>query len=170
MNALTPGVTIQSVMRCNVHPRIHVADVVGRRRAQIIARLLTERTGLCHLPCDPAASERDGGRELSADTAVALFQTAAEELLAEAQANPDDLPKWLLLIFDHGAPNEVRPRFQFSLYLDHDVEVVRRCRANPSLIETIPVFAEAIDHLEAKALFDAFVAERMAQTGEGYAA
>ncbi|WP_316014685.1 hypothetical protein [Roseobacter sp. HKCCA0434] len=174
MSILSSRHAVHTFARSNAFPHIPVIDVTGHRRAQIVARIMFERTGIHHLNCDPAmavASFKPGAiREMSRDGATALLQIAEAEMRAEAADNPEALPKWHLLIFDHGASTDVRPRFQYSLYLDEDIDVIRRCRANPSLIETIPVFAEAIDHREAEALFDAFVAERMAQTGEGDAA
>ena len=120
---------------CSVHPRQHVIHVEGERAAQIVARLLGERfpgTAFTVYPgpdftrsdCHP--SIRDSA------LSVEVQHLVAAELVIEAAANPDGLPKWLAFQYRDGG---------VSAYLEHDLPVVTRCRRDPETIQERAIYA-----------------------------
>jgi len=125
------------------YPHQFVIHAEGKRRAQIIARLLGERfpqTPFTYREGIDAAAPFANGFILDSAASFEVRQITEAELQAEAGTNPYGREKWLLFIFDGGKGPQGGP--QMSCYLEHDRSVVERCKADPYLAATIEIFSE----------------------------
>ena len=138
-----PLTATHAVHMIGTYPHQFVIHAEGRRRAQIIARLLGER--FPHTPftyregIDTGAPFANGFILDSAASGEVRRLTEAE-LKAEADAgtNIEGRAKWLMFIFDSGCGPDGGP--QFSCCPEHDCRVVTKCRADPDLAVTIEIF------------------------------
>ncbi|RFC61907.1 hypothetical protein DYI37_18975 [Fulvimarina endophytica] len=80
--------------------------------------------------CTP--SYRDSAHSVEINTIV------AGELASEAHTNVNREPKWIAFHFND--PNAF-VSFQYCAYLEHDVEVIEKCRADKTLVAQGPVFS-----------------------------
>lgn len=128
------------------YPHQFVIHAEGKRRAQIIARLLGERfpqTPFTYCEGIDAAAPFANGFILDSAASFEVRQITEAELQAEAGTNPYGREKWLLFIFDSGKGPQGGP--QMSCYLEHDREVVQRCKADPDFAATIEIFTDYPD-------------------------
>lgn len=152
---------MQTVYISNVFPAQGLAMVEGVRRAQIVAKLMGERFpghtfgyGKAPMLTDPNMHHH---LQIGVKT-VEVQRLTETELKDEADDNPKGLEKWLAFVFDNGQGPEGGP--QISAYLEHDRDVVKRCKADPTLAEVIPIYSKqpSIDELASK--LDAWVEAR----------
>ena len=147
---------LYTVLQTNVHPWPRVALVEGLRAAQILARILSERCpDLCFsfgensfssAPiCEAGIRETTGSGDVRA-------QVVRE--MQEEKGNFNDQPKWIVFFYDRGMSDTLY-RFQYSAYLEHDTDVVRRC-----LTGTTEVFRDCLTYEEGIALLNAHVLDR----------
>lgn len=140
-----PLAATHAIVMIGSYPHQFVIHAEGRRRAQIVARLLGER-----FPQTPFTYREgiDTGRPfangfiLDSAASFEVRRITEAELKAEADAgtNPEGRQKWLFFIFDTGKGPEGGP--QFSCYLEHDRTAVTWCRADPDLAATIEIFGD----------------------------
>lgn len=122
--------TYFSVVQSDMHPAPHVAATGSARSAQILARLVGERCpgnvfgireGVDFQGPKSNGFIRDCARS------VEVQRIAADELMAEADDNPGQHPKWHVYFYDAG-PGKYR--FKVNAYLDHDLRI-RQVRSGP---------------------------------------
>ncbi len=124
-----------SILHISVHPSRHVIHVDTERRAQIVARLLAER-----FPGMAFSFER--GVDLQRGDCTPAFRDSANsfevrrladaELVMEAGANPDGLPKWCAFQYRNGG---------VSAYRDHDLRAVEMCRRDLDVVQERAIYA-----------------------------
>ena len=131
----------------------------GKRRAQIVARLLSER--FPHAPFNYHEGfdvTRPLANPFILDSAASgeVRRLTERELRAEAEAgtNPEGREKWLMFIYDNGKGPDGGP--QLSCYLEHDRNVVKRCKADPDLAQIIEIFSDQPSTAELTARLDAW--------------
>ena len=135
------------------HPKMEIAEIIGQRRAQIVAKLMAERfPGLAfgYAPSPVlAAPNTNHFLKIGANT-FEVQRLTEQELADEVAANPHGREKWLMFIFDNGAGPDGGP--QCAAYLEHDYPVVKRCMADPTLVKTFAIYGPLPDTatLEAK--------------------
>lgn len=131
-----------SVKQSNIWPAAHVAAYDTERAAQITARLLGERfpqssftvrEGDAFGGPDCAPGIRDCARSFE------VCNLTRKELEAEAAENPDQLAKWHVFIF-RGKSRKFP--LQIGAYLDHDLPVLARCKADPDLVAQESYYGE----------------------------
>ena len=130
-----------AVLHISQHPWTFVRATECYRSAQIICRLFSARFpgqqfnvmegfapgyGLC------TPAYRDSAQSVEINTIVGA------ELASEAEDNPDRLPKWIAFHFNDP---DAFVSFQYCGYLEHDTEVVEKCRADESLVAEGPIFS-----------------------------
>jgi hypothetical protein len=125
-----------TVVEISTFPPRFVLSVLSERCAQLIARALGERDAR------PCLSYVSGGAFGLPDASVELRAAARDpalhdairlEIADEAPNNPLALQKWLIFRFSEGK----------TAYLEHDVATVRKCRADPTLIDVTEIFARS---------------------------
>lgn len=149
--------TMHTLICHSYHPATAIAQIEGKRRAQIIAKLMGERFpdfafGYRDTPANTVPN-RNHFLEIGVGTAEVTMLTQ-KELAAEADDNPEGREKWLMFIFDNGAGPNGGP--QCSCYLEHDYAVVKRCKADPTLAEIIPIYTDQPTTDELTARLDAW--------------
>ena len=151
--------TYFSVIQIDIYPAPYVAATGSARRAQILARLVGERCpgntfgvrkGAVFGGQKSHGSIRDCARSLE------VQQIAADELMAEAGANPDQLEKWHVYFYDSGAGQF---RFKVNAYLDHDLRVRAKCEADPELVGSAVVYGDPPTMETLYLMLDAFTAK-----------
>lgn len=140
-----PLTATHAVHMIGSYPHQFVIHAEGKRRAQIIARLLGERfpqTPFTYCEGVDTGAPFANGFILDSAASVEVQRLADADLKAEAEAgtNPEGREKWLLFIFDSGKGPQ--GGLQMSCYLEHDRSVVERCKADPYLAATIEIFSE----------------------------
>jgi len=145
----------QAVHMIGTYPHQFVIHAEGQRRAQIIARLLGERfpqTPFTYRESIDTEAPFANGFIMDSAASFEVRHITEAELQAETDAgtNPEGHPKWLLFIFDSGKGPQ--GGLQISCYLEHDRNVVERCKADPDLADTIEIFGDypGIDELTAR--------------------
>ena len=134
--------TYFSVVQIDMHPAPYVAATGSARSAQILARLVAERCpGNVFGIRDTAdfGGAKSNGFIRDCARSVEVQKIAADELMAEAEDNPNQLPKWHIYFYDSG-PGKYR--FKVNAYLDHDVRTRAKCEADPELIGCADFFGE----------------------------
>ena len=152
--------TYFSVVQIDMHPAPYVAATGSARSAQILARLVAERCpGNVFGIRDSADFKGPKSNGFIRDCARSFeVQTlAAQELMAEADDNPDQLPKWHVYFYDCGAGES---RFTVNAYLDHDRRVRARCEADPTLVGRDVIYGDAPTMETLYLMLDAFAARQ----------
>ena len=154
--------TYFSVVQIDMHPAPYVAATGSARSAQILARLVAERcTGNVFGIRDSADFKGPKSNGFIRDCARSFeVQTlAAQELMAEADDNPDQLLKWHVYFYDSGAGES---RFTVNAYLDHDRRVRAKCEADPTLAGRDVIYGDAPTLETLYLMLDAFAARQEA--------
>lgn len=154
--------TYFSVVQIDMHPAPFVAARGSARSAQILARLVAERCpGNIFGIRDAAAFMGPKSNGFIRDCARSFeVQTlAAQELMAEADDNPDQLTKWHVYFYDSG-PGKYR--FKVNAYLDHDMRVRAKCEADPELVGRDVIYGDAPSMETLCLMLDAFAARQEA--------
>lgn len=154
--------TYFSVVQIDMHPAPYVAATGSARSAQILARLVAERCpGNVFGIRDTADFKGPKSNGFIRDCARSFeVQTlAAQELMAEADDNPDQLPKWHVYFYDSGAGEN---RFTVNAYLDHDLRVRAKCEADPALAGRAVVYGDGPSMETMYLMLDAFAARQEA--------
>ena len=137
--------TMHTLYCASYHPRIHMAEIEGKRRAQIVATLMAERFPSFEFSYAPSpivtAPNTNHFLEIGLGS-LEVVRLTEQQLNAEAADNPEGLEKWLMFIFDDGQAPDNGPRF--SCYLEHD-QIVRKCKADPTLAKIIPIYCDYPD-------------------------
>lgn len=124
------------VVDVSTYPNRFVLAVASERGAQLFARRLGDGEGLPSLSYvpgggfglpDAAAELRAAARERT------LHDEISREIASERWANPEARAKWLAFRFEDGT---------VCAYLEHDLPVVRRCAADPALVDVIEIYGE----------------------------
>jgi hypothetical protein len=154
--------TYFSVVQIDMHPAPHVATTGSARSAQILARLVAERCpGNVFGIRDSAAFKglRSNGFIRDCARSFEVQTLAAQELMAEADDNLDQLPKWHVYFYDSGAGEN---RFTVNAYLDHDLRVRAKCEADPTLAGCAVVYGDGPSMETMYLMLDAFAARQEA--------
>lgn len=147
-----------SVVQIDMHPAPYVAATGSARSAQILARLVAERCpGNVFGIRDGAGFKGPKSNGFIRDCArsVEVQTLAAQELMAEADDNPDQLLKWHVYFYDNGAGES---RFTVSAYLDHDVRTRAKCESDPTLVGRDVIYGDAPTLETLYLMLDAFAA------------
>jgi hypothetical protein len=135
--------TMHTLYCASYHPRIHMAEIEGKRRAQIVATLMAERFpsfAFGYAP-SPIVTSPNTNHFLEIGLgSLEVVRLTEQQLEAEATDNPEGLEKWLMFIFDDGKGPNNGPRM--SCYLEHDQKIVRKCKADPTLAKIIPFYGD----------------------------
>ncbi len=124
-----------NVCHISVHPSRHIVHVDTERRAQIVARLLAERfpgmafsfergPDLGRGDCTPALRDSANSFEVR--------RLADAELIIEAEANPEGLPKWCAFQYRNGG---------VCAYRAHDLRAVEMCRRDFDVVQERAIYA-----------------------------
>ncbi len=153
--------TMHTLYCASYHPRIHMAEIEGKRRAQIVATLMAERFPAFAFGYAPSpivtAPNTNHFLEIGLGS-LEVVRLTEQQRDAEATENPEGLEKWLMFIFDDGnGPND-GPRF--SCYLEHDQKIVRKCKSDPTLAKIIPIYTEFPDWDDMGRRLNAWIAEQ----------
>ena len=151
-----------SVVQIDMHPAPYVAATGSARSAQILARLVAERCpGNVFGIRDSADFKglRSNGFIRDCARSVEVQTLAAQELMAEADDNPDQLPKWHVYFYDAGTG---KFRFTVNAYLDHDLPVRAKCEADPELAGRTVVYGDPPTMETLCLMLDAFAAKQEA--------
>ena len=127
-------------------PHTGIAEVEGKRLAQIVAKLMAERFPAFAFSYakSPALTAPNTNHFLDIGVkSLEVVRLMQEELASEADNNPEGLEKWLMFIFDDGQAPDNGPRF--ACYLEHDANVVQKCKADPTLAMIIPIYCDYPD-------------------------
>ena len=154
--------TYFSVVQIYMHPAPYVAATGSARSAQILARLVAERCpGNVFGIRDSADFKGPKSNGFIRDCArsVEVQTLAAQELMAEADDNPDQLLKWHVYFYDSG-PGKYR--LKVNAYLDHDVRVRAKCEADPELVGRAVVYGDGPSMETLYLMLDAFAARQEA--------
>ena len=154
--------TYFSVVQIDMHPAPYVAATGSARSAQILARLVAERCpGNVFGIRDSADFKGPKSNGFIRDCARSFeVQTlAAQELMAEADDNPDQLLKWHVYFYDSGAGES---RFTVNAYLDHDRRVRAKCETDPTLVGRDVIYGDAPTLETLYLMLDAFAARQEA--------
>lgn len=149
-----------SVVQIDMHPAPCVAATSSARSAQILARLVGERCpGNVFGIHDTAnlTGTKSNGFIRDCARSLEVQKIAADELMAEADDNPDQLTKWHVYFYDSGA---WKYRFKVNAYLDHDLRIRAKCEADPELIGRDVIFGEGPTMETLYLMLDAFTASR----------
>ena len=154
--------TYFSVVQIDMHPAPYVAATGSARSAQILARLVAERCpGNVFGIRDSAAFKglRSNGFIRDCARSFEVQTLAAQELMAEADDNPDQLLKWHVYFYDSG-PGKYR--LKVNAYLDHDRRVRAKCEADPTLVGRDVIYGDAPTLETLYLMLDAFAARQEA--------
>ena len=154
--------TYFSVMQIDRYPAAYVAATGSARSAQILARLVGERCpGNVFGIRDTADfyGPKSNGFIRDCAWSFEVQRLAADELMAEADDNPDQLTKWYVYFYDSGAG---KYRFKVNAYLDHDLRVRAKCEADPELIGKEVIYGESPTMETLYLMLDAFTSRWMA--------
>ena len=154
--------TYFSVVQIDMHPAPFVAATGSARSAQILARLVAERCpGNVFGIRDSADFKGPKSNGFIRDCArsVEVQALAAQELMAEADDNPDQLPKWHVYFYDSG-PGKYRHKV--NAYLDHDVRVRTKCETDPELIGRAVIYGDMPSMETLYLMLNAHVTQRTA--------
>lgn len=124
-----------SVCHISVNPRRHIIHVETERRAQITARLLAERFPGMAFSFEPGPDLRYGDSTPAYRDSATSFEVrrlVEAELVMEAQANPEGLPKWCAFQYRDGG---------VCAYRDHDLRIVERCRRDFDVVQERAIYA-----------------------------
>ncbi|SCY89957.1 hypothetical protein [Paracoccus tibetensis] len=149
-----------SVVQIDMHPAPYVAATGSARSAQILARLVGERCpGNVFGIRDKAEffGPKSNGFIRDCARSFEVQKIAADELMAEADDNPDQLTKWHVYFYDSGAGDY---RFKVNAYLDHDLRVRAKCEADPELIGRGVVYGDGPTMETLYLMLDALTASR----------
>ncbi|WP_179381286.1 hypothetical protein [Jannaschia marina] len=153
--------TLHTLYCSSYFPNTGIAQIEGKRRAQIVAKLMCERFPDFTFGYAPSpiltAPNTNHFLEIGVRT-IEVTRLTQKEIEDEAEANPDGLEKWLMFIFDNGEGPDGGP--QCSAYLEHDFPVVKRCKADPTLAEIIPIYSEQPSMGDLEARLDAWAEAR----------
>ncbi|WP_207100895.1 hypothetical protein [Paracoccus shandongensis] len=150
------------VVQIDMHPAPYVAATGSARSAQIGARLVAERCpGNVFGIRDTADFKGPKSNGFIRDCArcVEVQTLTAQELMAEENDNPDQLPKWHVYFYDSGAGEN---RFTVNAYLDHDLRVRAKCEADPALAGHAVVYGDGPSMETMYLMLDAFAARQEA--------
>lgn len=149
-----------SVVQIDMRPAPYVAATGSARSAQILARLVGERCpGNVFGIRDTAEffGPKSNGFIRDCARSSEVQKIAADELMAEADDNPDQLTKWHVYFYDSGAG---KYRFKVNAYLDHDLRVRAKCEADPELIGRGVIYGDGPTMETLYLMLDAFTASR----------
>lgn len=153
---------LHSVILNSTYPARHVVLAEGQRAAQITARLLAERfPGSNFSYVAGGAFERADCHPSMRDCALSfeVQRLVFNELKAEV-GNPQDLPKWRVYFYDSRAT--VHGCWQVNAYLDHDLDVIRKCEADETLRGSAALFVSHPAPADLSDMLNAFVASEAA--------
>lgn len=153
---------LHSVIQTNVHPSQHVVLVESLRAAQTIAKLLAERFPQSSFSYEiGGAFNRADSHPAMRDSALSFeVQNLVKKELATETGNPRDMPKWQVCFFD--SRNTAHKCWQVSATLDHDTEVLKRIKVDPTFRGSEVVFTDYPTPETTVLMLDAFVARQEA--------
>lgn len=124
-----------AVCLISVDPWRHVVHIDTERAAQIAARLLAERFPGSAFSYVPGPDLQRGNCHPSIRNSATSFEVRLlieTELVAEARANPDGLPRWCAFRHRNGS---------VCVYSDSDLRVVEVCRRDLDMVQERAIYA-----------------------------
>ena len=130
-----------AILHISQHPWTFVRSIEGYRSAQIVCRLLGERFpgehfGVVEGFAFDTGLASPGYRDSAHSHEIERLVDA--EIFAEVDVNSQQEPKWIGFRFGRSSESA---NFGYSAYLEHDVDVVAKCRADPDFLEEKPIYA-----------------------------